>query len=1133
MRHSIIVLLLFWSCSIFAFSTPDRVVEEELQLLWHIGEFDNDNSEFNLAPNHFSQYDRPGVHIVGLSDPGKNWPYILPGKLDTWAGTGPQTFEIYFQLDKVVSQGSCRLLIDFLDTHSYMPPELSVKVNDQKFEIQTKSGNNDWLMAAENETGNEYLAPLDFPVTLLKRGENRIEITAYRGSWGLWDAISLTVPTGVKSGIPETRTIIHSVIQKQLLIERDNKLYKPIELEIIHSGKTSLAYVHSNGIEIQSFEMKPGIQIVEAWIPETESEQEVGIEIVSEGNLLAQTIRVVKPVKKWELHLIHQTHLDIGFTHTQEEVLEMQTNYLEEALDLIEQTKNYPVEARFKWHPEGMWAIDEFLSKTSPAKREQFIQAVHDQSIHLDAFYVHLLSGLASGEELIELMQPAKDFAKEHGVPVKTAIGSDIPGYSWGLVTAMSEQGVEFFNMAPNNNHRLGHLYRWADKPFYWLGPDGHSKVLTWMASHAYIYFWDQNEGMMRVPRFLEYLEKSDFPYEIAMLRYEIGGDNGHPDPSLPDKVKTWNEKYAWPKLILSTNSHLYESFVARYKHEIPVLSGDLTPYWEDGATSTSADLALNRRAGEQLVQARTLHAMVNPGQEDAERVSKAWNNVIMYDEHTWGAYCSITDPEDPFTISQEKYKQRFATRADSLTRMALQSATMEMVKGGSGIIDVFNTSSWKRSELVFLTAEQSKIGDRVLDDLENPVVSQRLTTGELAFRAEEIPPFGARRYQVVPGASYTSSGVVVEGNEISNELLKLKIDSRSGAIKSLTMKSTGRELVDNSQHGLNEFLYMTGRETGKNISGIDEQVTISIEESGSLVGSLRIESGAPGCKKLTRIVRLSSGESKVDLANTVDKKRVLEPEGVYFTFPLNVPEGISRLDIPWGVVRPETDQMEGANRNYFPVQRWMDISNKQFGVTWVTMDAPMIAFNPVKVVGKGRGDSQHMAEFGSEGIRSWWNKSIQADPHFFSWVMSNHWEVNYKAFQEERVTFNYSLIPHEGGYSGIESEKIGRNICQPLIAVEVDGGLPLVTPPFSISGGELIATSLKLVDAGNQYMLRIYNPDSSIGTATISGLNGGLLQLQYCDPSGTPKGKTSSKLELQGYGLTTLLVQMQADSNP
>ncbi|MCK4746032.1 MAG: hypothetical protein KAT15_03315, partial [Bacteroidales bacterium] len=508
----------------------------------------------------------------------------LPGKLDTWAGSGPQPFEIFFNLKKVAPRGECLLLLDFLDTHSFKPPQIRVQVNHQVFEHQTESGNNDWLMAAANGSGREYMATFQVPVSALKEGENRIRITASGGSWALWDAVRFEVPDGVVAGTLHTGTAIRSVKQKQLLVRKGDTLWKPLELEIMHTGNALKASIRTSISAPEDLDLIPGVHRVEVWIPDTGEEEEVMLEIYFGNNLFTRTITMVHPVRKWEVHLIHQTHLDIGFTHTQEEVLEMQTGYLDQVLGLIERTKDYPEEARFRWHPEGMWAIDEFLQTASGEKQQQFMEALQNQTIHLDAFYVHLLTGLATGEELLELIQPAKEFEKAYGMPVKTAIGSDIPGYSWGLVTAMALQGIKFFNMAPNNNHRLGHLFHWADKPFYWLSPDGHPRVLTWMASHAYIYFWDQDEGIYRVPRFLNYLEESGFPYDIAMLRYEIGGDNGYPDPSLPDKVRAWNEKYAYPKIILSTNSRLYDAFTGRYEDEIPVVSGDLTPYWEDGA---------------------------------------------------------------------------------------------------------------------------------------------------------------------------------------------------------------------------------------------------------------------------------------------------------------------------------------------------------------------------------------------------------------------------------------------------------------------------------------------------------------------------------------------------------------------
>jgi len=68
--------------------------------------------------------------------------------------------------------------------------------------------------------------------------------------------------------------------------------------------------------------------------------------------------------------------------------------------------------------------------------------------------------------------------------------------------------------------------------------------------------------------------------------------------------------------------------------------------------------------------------------------------------------------------------------------------------------------------------------------------------------------------------------------------------------------------------------------------------------------------------------------QHRVEVINTVDKARVRAKEGVHCGFGFNVPDGVMHLDVPWGVVRPELDQIPGACRNWFTVQRWVDVSN-------------------------------------------------------------------------------------------------------------------------------------------------------------------------------------------------------------
>src|SRR4029079_2517101 len=94
-----------------------------------------------------------------------------------------------------------------------------------------------------------------------------------------------------------------------------------------------------------------------------------------------------------------------------------------------------------------------------------------------------------------------------------------------------------------------------------------------------------------------------------------------------------------------------------------------------------------------------------------------------------------------------------------------------------------------------------------------------------------------------------------------------------------------------------------------------------------------------------------------VEIIDTVDKERAAIPakpgdwhfaqtggkESVNFAFCFKVPDGRVQLDIPLGVMRPEAQQIAGSCKNWFTVSRWLEVANDEVGVTWVTMDAPLV----------------------------------------------------------------------------------------------------------------------------------------------------------------------------------------------
>jgi hypothetical protein len=48
-------------------------------------------------------------------------------------------------------------------------------------------------------------------------------------------------------------------------------------------------------------------------------------------------------------------------------------------------------------------------------------------------------------------------------VVVDSAMQTDVPGYTWGLVAALAHNGVRYMTMGPNNGHRVGHVYHWME----------------------------------------------------------------------------------------------------------------------------------------------------------------------------------------------------------------------------------------------------------------------------------------------------------------------------------------------------------------------------------------------------------------------------------------------------------------------------------------------------------------------------------------------------------------------------------------------------------------------------------------------------------------------------------------------
>ncbi|MFV1966358.1 MAG: discoidin domain-containing protein [Pirellulaceae bacterium] len=330
-------------------------------------------------------------------------------------------------------------------------------------------------------------------------------------------------------------------------------------------------------------------------IPAVEQDTVLPVTVAVNGHEVSQPL-TVHPVRHWELCFLPHSHNDIGYTHVQTEVEQKQWQYLEDAIQLARATQDYPEGSRFRWNAEVLWAVDSYLKNAPATKREELINAVRRGWVGLDALYGNELTALCGPEELFRLTGFARRVAQQHDLTIDSAMISDVPGYTWGIVPALAHSGVKYFSIGPNHIHRIGHtLEAWGDKPFYWSSPSGQHRVLCWMAGHAYSWFHPGLLGSIKKVQpesllgYIDELTNSGYPYDMVQIRYSVGGDNGPPDPDLPEFVRDWNTRYVWPRLSIATTGELMREFERRYGDRIPEVRGDFTPYWEDGAATTSA----------------------------------------------------------------------------------------------------------------------------------------------------------------------------------------------------------------------------------------------------------------------------------------------------------------------------------------------------------------------------------------------------------------------------------------------------------------------------------------------------------------------------------------------------------------
>jgi alpha-mannosidase len=868
---------------------------------------------------------------------------------------------------------------------------------------------------------------------------------------------------------------------------------------------------------------------------------------LSQGSKKLNKMIEIPALRHWTVYVYPHSHVDIGYSNTQANVEFIHKRNIDQGILLAEKTRNYPEGSRYVWNTEVMWPLERYMNTATPEKKNFILDAVKKGQLCPDASYVHVNTSTCNDEELFQLVRSRSEIERLTGKPVDVMVQVDLPGISWGVVPVLAHEGIKYLMVFPNDIRANPKMTTTLNqKPFWWVAQDGESKVLFLQPGSYAVGTgkgkttgrpWFGQQDTAKIPlviktgnpreNFLDKhlfyalpsLELAHHPYDIYVVTWAMW-DNALLDADLPNAVSSWNKEYAYPRLIISGAHNIMKAFEEKYGDKLPEVKGDYTEYWTDNMGVAARENKMNRNAKERLLQAETAWTMLRPGKPAPRKeFDEAWRNIILSSEHTYAS----ENPMDPFFFNaiwkvKQSYFREAEDRSITMLDCALAPAT-DKSDGGLGPVEgpsnggvaVINTHSWEHGGLVTLNKLESQKGDRVVDDQGKEVLSQRVGTGELIFLASEVPAFGSRHYRVVPGKCTIQGSCKFDDHVIENDLLKVELDKNTGNITGLIEVSSGRNLADKMNGGgLNTLHWQPAR--GKGSAKPDRNIVISIKESGPLFVEAEVSSQADGCRFVVRRVRLVHGQPWIEISNTVDKLPLPEKDGIHFGFNFNIPGSTTRVDIPWNIMRMEEDQWAAANRAWMATQRWVDISNDKQGVTWCSLDAPLIESGSITANNTAGGD----------GKGDVWPDELLPSSTIYSWVMNNHWFTNTPLTQDGPVTFRYRIMPH-GIYDASAANRFGLEQSQPLLHVLCDKN-PIEFPIVSIDNTRVFITLLKSVAEGGSTILRLRSLSDKNEYINLEWPSAKPKSLFLCD-KGEEAGNTevSKRVIVPAMGLVTL----------
>jgi hypothetical protein len=814
-----------------------------------------------------------------------------------------------------------------------------------------------------------------------------------------------------------------------------------------------------------------------------------------------------------DIVVVFKMHVDIGYTNWAEGVLQKYIDdMLDETLRSIEETSSIPEPEQFVWTIPS-WPLKYMLENCSPDKKERLETAIIERRIVPHALPITFETEASDLENLVRGLSYASEINKTYGLPeARDAKLTDVPSHSRVLPTVLKNAGIDFLHLGCNP----GSASPEVPVLFWWQGPDG-SRLLT--------FYWSEYYGSGILP-------PEGWPHKTWLAMIHTHENTGAPAPEeVAELLETAREKMPEVNIRIGRLSDFYDLLI-KEEPELPIVTGDMPDTWIHGYMSNPRETKLSKQLQRQTYHTEILNSQMNrwemSDQTVASSIDDAVENMILYDEHTFGAAMTHGNQHlwtygDDFKINKslgnydyiegtwrEKRNRIYAAEKIIVPLMKQQMKRLAAsVKVQGKRVVVYNPLPWERGGRVsfFAGVYQKKFQ---IHGLRDPVTGKIIPVYEdynlVSFDAESVPSMGYKTYIPVlePIQSVSTLKMDEQNHLLENRYFRLKIDENDGTLSSLFDKRGNKQMASrNNQGGFGAyFLERPGQNVidaynetyikpGAEGWAFDEMIRSSVPHKQTLIYRGKCEKivylhmgnavrvtlfgilDDPDSQRYMVTYTLYENQPYIEIVWGVDGKRPNPlPEAGWLSFPFNLDHPEYRFYRTGGIVDPNREFVEGANHEFCFLNTSMALfDNQGRGMALNSPDAPGVSI-----------DNPGLFRFSK-------NKELTSGRVYVN-LYTNQWGTNFTewiegSFSSKLYIWSYDTFdPEKSFVTPSEETRV------PLKAVyygDSAGKQPMSQKGITLSRKGILITAFKANKGSDGMLLRLWEQTGNEGLCKVT----------------------------------------------